>query len=151
MTFLLACFFPSCLYCRIIRAHAIDAHGVGNGTEAIGGNIVSTSPPVHQGTGLSPDEDLRYEVVDNQVVELAPMGAYEVWLATSLASRLETFARQQKLGRAVQEMLFDTSDFPWLSCLRMPKQLRSHILPPLDPRCRLPNVRFLGFFANGYE
>jgi Uma2 family endonuclease len=68
---------------------------------------VSTSPPVHQGTGLSPGEDLLYEVVDNQVVELAPIGAYEVRLATSLASRLETFARQQQLGRAVHEMLFD--------------------------------------------
>jgi Uma2 family endonuclease len=68
---------------------------------------VSTSAPVHQGTVVSPDEDVLYEVVDDQVVELAPMGAYEVWIATLLVARLATFARQHQLGRAVQEMLFD--------------------------------------------
>jgi Uma2 family endonuclease len=68
---------------------------------------VRTSPPVDQGVILIPDEDALYEVVDNQVVKLAPMGAYEVWLATVLAARLETFAQQHQLGRAVQEMLFD--------------------------------------------
>jgi hypothetical protein len=56
---------------------------------------------------LSPGDDLLYEVVDNQVVALAPMGAYEVWLATVLVARLATFAAQHQLGRAVQEMLFD--------------------------------------------
>jgi Uma2 family endonuclease len=66
-----------------------------------------TSPPVNQGTVLSSNDDLLYEVVDNQVVELTLMGAYEVWLATLLAVRLETFAQQHRLGRAVQEMLFD--------------------------------------------
>jgi Uma2 family endonuclease len=69
--------------------------------------IVSNSPAVHQSTALSPDDDLLYEVVDNQVLELAPMGAYEVRIATLLAARLETFAQQHQLGRAVQEMLFD--------------------------------------------
>jgi Uma2 family endonuclease len=68
---------------------------------------VSTSPPVHQGTVLTPDDDLLYEVVDNQLVELAPMGAYEVRLATLLTARIETVARQHQLGRTVQEMLFD--------------------------------------------
>jgi Uma2 family endonuclease len=68
---------------------------------------VSTSPPVNQGAVLTPDEDVLYEVVDDQVVELAPMGAYEVWIATALVARLATFARQHRLGRAVQEMLFD--------------------------------------------
>ena len=68
---------------------------------------MSISPAVHQSTVLSPDDDLLYEVVDNQVVELAPMGAYEVRLATLLAARLETVAGQYQRGRAVQEMLFD--------------------------------------------
>jgi Uma2 family endonuclease len=68
---------------------------------------VSNSPAVHQSTALSPDDDLLYEVVDNQVVELAPMGAYEVWIATVLVARLAAFATQHGLGRAVQEMLFD--------------------------------------------
>jgi Uma2 family endonuclease len=68
---------------------------------------MSTSPPVNQRVALTPDEDVLYEVVDDQVVELAPMGAYEARLATLLAARIETFAQQHQLGRAVQEMLFD--------------------------------------------
>jgi Uma2 family endonuclease len=68
---------------------------------------MSTSPPVNQGVVLIPDRDLLYEVVDDQVVELAPRGAYEVWIATVLVARLATFATQHQLGRAVQEMLFD--------------------------------------------
>jgi Uma2 family endonuclease len=68
---------------------------------------MSTSPPVNQGVVLIPDEDVLYEVVDDQGVELAPMGAYEVWIASVLVARLATFATQHQLGRAVQEMLFD--------------------------------------------
>ena len=68
---------------------------------------MSTSPPVNQGAVLIPDEDVLYEVVEDQVVELAPMGAYEVWIASMLVARLATFATQHQLGRAVQEMLFD--------------------------------------------
>jgi Uma2 family endonuclease len=68
---------------------------------------MSTSPPVDQGVVQTPDEEVLYEVVDDQVVELAPMGAYEVWIATVLVARLATFATQHQVGRAVQEMLFD--------------------------------------------
>ena len=68
---------------------------------------MSTSPPVNQGVVQTPDEDVLYEVVDDQVVELAPMGAYEVWIATVLVARLAAFVTQHQLGRAVQEMLFD--------------------------------------------
>jgi Uma2 family endonuclease len=68
---------------------------------------MNTSPPVNQGVVLMPDEEVLYEVVDGQVVELAPMGAYEVWIASVLVARLATFATQHQLGRAVQEMLFD--------------------------------------------
>jgi Uma2 family endonuclease len=68
---------------------------------------MSTSPPVNQGVVQTPDEEVLYEVVDDQVVELAPMGAYEVRLATLLTARIETFAQQHQLGRAMQEMLFD--------------------------------------------
>jgi Uma2 family endonuclease len=69
--------------------------------------IMGTSPSASRGVVLIPDEDVLYEVVDDQVVELAPMGAYEVWIATVLVARLATFATQHQLGRAVQEMLFD--------------------------------------------
>jgi Uma2 family endonuclease len=68
---------------------------------------MGTSPSASRGVVLIPDEDVIYEVVDDQVVELAPMGAYEVWIATVLVARLATFATQHQLGRAVQEMLFD--------------------------------------------
>jgi Uma2 family endonuclease len=68
---------------------------------------MSTSPPVNQGVVQTPDEEVLYEVVDDQVVGLAPMGAYEVRLATLLTARIETFAQQHQLGRTVQEMLFD--------------------------------------------
>jgi Uma2 family endonuclease len=67
-------------------------------------NTHSTTSP---GTVLARDDDLLYEVVDGQVVELAPMGAYEVWLASALTEYLRSFARQHQLGEAVQEMLFD--------------------------------------------
>ena len=67
----------------------------------------STSSTTNAGTALAPSEDLLYEVVDGQVVELAPMGAYDIRIASVLTMYLETFARQHQLGRAVQEMLFD--------------------------------------------
>ena len=38
----------------------------------------STSSTTNAGTVLAPSDDLLYEVVDGQVVELAPMGAYEI-------------------------------------------------------------------------
>jgi len=67
----------------------------------------STSSTISQDAVRSPDDDVLYEEVDDQVVELAPMGAYEVWLATALTEALRRFARQHHLGRAVQVMLFD--------------------------------------------
>ena len=66
---------------------------------------------VHQTTNyetvLPPDDDILYEMVDDKVVELGPMGAHEIWLATELVVHLMNFAKQHQLGRAVQEMLFN--------------------------------------------
>ena len=93
----------------------------------------STSSTTNAGTVLAPSDDLLYEVVDGQVVELAPMGAYEIRIATVLAMYLETFARQHQLGRAVQEMLFDLTatvqrqrrpDVAFVSYDRWPRQRR---------------------------
>jgi Uma2 family endonuclease len=107
---------------------------------------VSTSPAVHQGTVASPDDDLLYEVVDNQVVELAPMGAYEVRLATLLAASLETVARQHQLGRVVQEMLFDLTaptgrkrrpDVAFVSFDRWPRHRR---IPRIEAWEVVPNL-----------
>ena len=61
------------------------------------------------------------------------MGAYEVRLATVLALHVENFARQHRLGRAVQEMLFDLGatiqrkrrpDVAFVSYDRWPQQQR---------------------------
>jgi Uma2 family endonuclease len=82
---------------------------------------------------LAPDDDILYEVINDQVVEVAPMGAYEVWIATLLVARLTTFVRQYQLGRAVQEMLFDLApvirhkrrpDVAFVSFDRWPRQRR---------------------------
>jgi Uma2 family endonuclease len=108
--------------------------------------IMSSSPPVNQGVVLTRDEDVLYEVVDDQVVELAPMGAYEVRLATLLAARLEIVAQQHQLGRAVQEMLFDLTvvtgrkrrpDVAFVSFDRWPQYRR---IPRTDAWAVVPNL-----------
>jgi Uma2 family endonuclease len=86
-----------------------------------------------QETILSQDDDILYEVIDDQKVELSPMGVYRVWLATVLVVHLANFARQHQLGRAVQEMLFDFTatlkrkrrpDAAFVSFDRWPQQRR---------------------------
>jgi Uma2 family endonuclease len=47
-----------------------------------------------------------YEVVDGQMVEKTPMGAYETLLGSRLNTRLDSFAYAHDCGRAVSEMLF---------------------------------------------
>ena len=93
----------------------------------------STDYTTSQGTALAPDDDLFYEVVDEKIVELAPMGAYEIRLASVLQAHLEIFASQHQLGRAVQEMLFDLGptvrrkrrpDVAFVSYERWPRQRR---------------------------
>ena len=42
----------------------------------------STHPTTNYGTVLPQDDDILYEVVDDKLVELGPMGAHEIWLAT---------------------------------------------------------------------
>jgi Uma2 family endonuclease len=84
--------------------------------------------------------------VDDQVVEMAPTGAYEVWIATLLVARLATFARQHQLGRAVQEMLFDLTaatgrkrrpDVAFVSFDRWPRHRR---IPRIDAWEVVPNL-----------
>lgn len=77
-----------------------------------------------QGTGLLDDEPF-YEVVDGKMVELASMGANEVWLAAELVGYLRNFARQRRLGRVVPEMLFD--------------------LAPAVPHKRRPDAAFVSY------
>lgn len=86
--------------------------------------------PTAQGTALLDDEPF-YEVVDGKIVELAPMGAHEGWLAAELVGYLISFARQHRLGRVVPEVLFDLGpalqrkrrpDVAFVSYARWPRQ-----------------------------
>ncbi|MCI0335697.1 MAG: Uma2 family endonuclease [Planctomycetes bacterium] len=74
------------------------------------------------------DSDTLYEVVNGEIVEIEPMGAYATWIASLL---LQTFAGQQNQGRAVSEMLFDLSgqvgtkrrpDLAFVSYARWPRE-----------------------------
>src|SRR5262245_38134566 len=93
----------------------------------------STDSTTSPGTALEQDDDLLYEVVDDKVVELPPIGAYDVQLATELVIHLGIFVRQHQLGRAVQEILFDLGptlqrkrrpDVAFVSYERWPRQRR---------------------------
>jgi Uma2 family endonuclease len=53
------------------------------------------------------ESELLYEVVDGQIVEKKPLGAYESLIGAFLNTRLDGFARTRNCGRAVSEMLFD--------------------------------------------
>ena len=53
-----------------------------------------------------PGDDILYEVVDNLIRELPPMGAREVDLASTLIRILSNFAWSHQLGRVESEMLF---------------------------------------------
>ena len=60
----------------------------------------STHHTTTHATVLPQDDDILYEVVDDKVMELGPMGAHEIWLATVLARHLGNFARQHQLGQS---------------------------------------------------
>jgi len=93
----------------------------------------STDYTTSPGTVLEQDDDLLYEVVDGKIVELPPMGAYDVWLASELARHLGTFVSQHQLGSVVSELLFDLGptvrrkrrpDVAFVSYERWPRQRR---------------------------
>ena len=91
----------------------------------------STHQTINSGTVLPQDDDILYEMVDGKLVELGPMGAHEIWLATVLVVHLANFVRQHQLGRVVQELLFDFTtmvqrkrrpDAAFVSYARWPRQ-----------------------------
>jgi Uma2 family endonuclease len=55
---------------------------------------------------IGPKLPKLYEVVGGQIVEKSPMGAFETALASLLQDLMGPFARMNKLGRVVGEMLF---------------------------------------------
>jgi len=54
----------------------------------------------------APGDDILYEIVDNEVRELPPMGVRETLLASMLIRILSNFAWDHALGQVVSEMLF---------------------------------------------
>ena len=63
--------------------------------------LVSEPEPV-----LAAQDELLYEIVNGQRVELPPMSAYATWLASCLHGRLWPYAWDKGLGVSVTEMLF---------------------------------------------
>ena len=70
------------------------------------------------------EPDGLYEVIDGRIVEKT-MGVYENWLAAVMYGRLDRYADENPIGRAVIEMIFD---------------LRPHV-----NRERRPDVAFVSF------
>jgi Uma2 family endonuclease len=66
----------------------------------------SVLEPVGTAEPIPPRDDILYEVVNGEIVELPPMAAYEMWLANRLSYRLNSHAQPQDLGQAVIETLF---------------------------------------------
>lgn len=71
------------------------------------------------------DSGSFFEIIDGQIVERPPMGAFEVWVASVLFELLLPHVRGQRLGRVVSEMLFD--------------------LRPAVDRSRRPDVAFVSY------
>src|SRR5207253_5803662 len=61
--------------------------------------------PVVVESSPSSDDELLYEIIDGQRVEIPPMSAYATLIAFQLTSYLNEFARVRNLGRAVTEIL----------------------------------------------
>ena len=107
---------------------------------------VTTTPPPRTSPAPPADGDVLYEVVDGQIVELPPMGAYPTWIASLLIVPLGAFAQTQGLGRAVVEMLFridPTTNLQrrpdvafvsyerWPRSKRVPEDAAWHVVPDL--------------------
>lgn len=61
---------------------------------------------VNDAPSTLPNSDVLYEVVNGQIRELPPMGAFEVGLAKIVLVALDTFGQSQRIGEAYGEMLF---------------------------------------------
>jgi Uma2 family endonuclease len=82
-------------------------------------------------SALLRDSEALYEVVNGEMVALAPMGAHDVWLASFLSIRLGGCAQLQNLGYVVVEMLFELGvglqrrpDVAYVSYQRWPRRRR---------------------------
>src|SRR6266566_2564129 len=70
--------------------------------------MTQVATPAETTTTLTAVEsDGLFEIVEGQVVEKKPMGAYENVVASFLHIHLGSFARVHACGRALSETLFD--------------------------------------------
>jgi Uma2 family endonuclease len=63
---------------------------------------VSTTP-------TAMDDDILYEVINGEVVEIPPMGALETLIASLIDRQLQCYVAANDIGWIVPEMLFDFS------------------------------------------
>lgn len=94
--------------------------------------MTTPTPSTSTGVAAVPVQDeLLYEIVDGQRVEVPPMSAYATWLASRLHGLLWPYTEEHALGAAVTEMLFilDASrdlrrrpDVAFVSAARWPLQ-----------------------------
>ena len=54
---------------------------------------------------LPMEDELLYEIVDGQRVDVPPMRAYATWIASRLHGRLSSYTEEHALGTSVMEML----------------------------------------------
>ena len=102
-------------------------------------------PSAAQTTLTAVESDSLYEVVDGQVVEKKPMGAYESLVGSRLNTRLDSFASAHDHGRAVSEMLLDFGpglpqrrpDVAYVSYERWPRQ---RMVPHTEAWDVVPNL-----------
>ncbi len=92
------------------------------------------SPIVAEPDEFVPPPEGHYEVVDGQVVEKWPMGAFETEIASILSRWMAPIADEKRLGRVVVEMLFQLKpgrklrrrpDLAFLSAERWPLNRRA--------------------------
>jgi len=75
-------------------------------TPEIEDQLMSSAIAVADAPATLPNGDVLYEIVDGQVRELPPMGAFEVGLAKIVLVALDTFGLRERVGEAYGEMLF---------------------------------------------
>ncbi len=94
---------------------------------------------------ITSTEEPLYEVIAGRKVELSPMGAREVLMASTLTQILGNYAREQRLGHVVSEMLFRLGpdgpqrrpDVAFVAFARWP---RGRVIPPGDAWDVVPDL-----------
>jgi Uma2 family endonuclease len=104
------------------------------------------SPTASVGIIEPVNDEILYEVVDNQIQELPPMSARETNLASTLIRILSSFAWNAGLGRVQMEMLFliipakNLQRRPDLSFVSFKRWPRGRVVPKTNAWDVVPNL-----------